>query len=94
MAEADAGQIHISSAIVRAMPGRVEEVVVTINAFPECEVFHTENGRIVVVLEAETAGAVGARLAEIALLDGVVSANLVYEHLEMPEQTASPEERT
>jgi nitrate reductase NapAB chaperone NapD len=39
-------------------------------------------GRIIVVMEGPDSGTIGGRLAEIALIDGVLSANLVFEHAE------------
>jgi periplasmic nitrate reductase NapD len=35
--------------------------------------------KIVVVLEADDAGAIGSRLAEISTWNGVLSANMVFE---------------
>ena len=35
--------------------------------------------KIVIVLEGQASGEIGARLAEISLMDGVLAANLVYE---------------
>lgn len=74
--------VHISSAIVRALPARAAAVIEAIGLLPDAEVFHAEGGKIVVVLEGPTSGALAASLAEINLIEGVVSANLVYEHIE------------
>jgi nitrate reductase NapD len=41
-----------------------------------------QGGKIVIIIEGRESGAIGARLAEIALMDGVLAANLVYEHAE------------
>jgi periplasmic nitrate reductase NapD len=46
------------------------------------EIRHAEGSRIIVVMEATENGAVGARLLEIALMEGVLSANLVFEQSE------------
>ncbi|MGH7060627.1 MAG: periplasmic nitrate reductase subunit alpha, partial [Stellaceae bacterium] len=48
---------------------------------PGTEIHRVENGKIAIVLEGRDSGEIGARLAEIALFDGVVAANLVSEHL-------------
>ena len=51
---------------------------------------HAEGGRIIVVMEGPDSGTIGARLTEIALMEGVLSANLVFEHaesLDTPEQS-------
>lgn len=82
MAEHDNGLVHISSALIRALPHHVAGVIEAIDRFADAEVFHSQGDKIVVVLEGRTSDAVGARLAEIALLDGVVSASLVYEQIE------------
>lgn len=74
--------VHISSAIVRALPERAAAVVAAIDGLPGAEVFHAEGGKIVVVLEGATSGVLAASLSEINLIEGVVSANLVYEHIE------------
>ena len=74
--------VHISSAVVRALPGRAEAVSEAIGRLAGAEVFHAEGGKIVVVLEGATSAALAAILSEINLIEGVVSANLVYEHIE------------
>ncbi len=74
--------VHISSAVVRALPARAASVIAAIGQLPDVEVFHAEAGKIVVVLEGATSGALAATLSEINLIEGVVSANLVYEHIE------------
>lgn len=73
---------HISSAVVRANPDKVSEVVEAIAGRPGAEIFHWEGDKIVVILEGPSTKAVGDCLSEIALLDGVVSANLVYEQVD------------
>jgi nitrate reductase NapD len=74
--------VHISSAVVRALPERAGAVSQAIGRLAGAEVFHAEGGKIVVVLEGPTSGALAACLAEINLIAGVLSANLVYEHIE------------
>jgi periplasmic nitrate reductase NapD len=74
--------VHISSAVVRARPERAAAVVAAIDGLPGAEVFHAQAGKIVVVLEGATSGALAASLSEINQIEGVVSANLVYEHIE------------
>ncbi|WP_332685346.1 chaperone NapD [Bosea sp. (in: a-proteobacteria)] len=74
--------LHISSAVVSTFPERCDAVVRQINALPGSEVHRVENGKIVIVLEGESTGEIGARLTGIALFDGVLSANLVFEQIE------------
>ena len=49
---------------------------------PDTEVPVWQHSRIVVVFEAVNSGDVAARLARIAEMDGVVAANMVFEHAE------------
>lgn len=76
---ASASLHHISSAVVTAVPARCAEIVRRLEQFPDTEIHHVENGKIVIVMEGCDGGEIGGRLAAIALLDGVVSANLVFE---------------
>jgi nitrate reductase NapD len=72
----------ISSAVVSAFPERADEVVQALGKLPGTEVRAVQGGKIVIIIEGRESGAIGARLAEIALMDGVLAANLVYEHAE------------
>lgn len=74
--------VHISSAVVSAFPERCGEVVSRIEALPDTEVHRVEGGKIVVVMEGASTGEIGSRLAEMALFDGVLSANMVFEQIE------------
>jgi nitrate reductase NapD len=81
MSEPASRTVHISSAVVSAFPERCDEVVRQINALPLTEVHRVEGGKIVIVMEGASTGEIGARLTEIALLDGVLSANMVFEQI-------------
>ncbi|MGO4402792.1 chaperone NapD [Bosea sp. RAF48] len=81
---------HISSAVVSALPARVDEVLARIGEMPETEVHRVENGKIVIVLEGASTGVIGDRLATISLLDGVLSANMVFEQIEDLETLDDP----
>jgi nitrate reductase NapD len=80
---------HISSAVIRTRPEWAADIACRLSALPDTEVRHVENGKIIVILEGPDTDTIGGRLTAIALLDGVLSANLVFEHVE-PLQ--SPEE--
>jgi nitrate reductase NapD len=73
---------HISSAVVTAFPDRAAEVVRAIGGLPDTEVRHVAGGKIVILLEGPDTDVIGGRLAAIALMDGVLSANMVFEHIE------------
>jgi nitrate reductase NapD len=78
---------HISSAVVSVWPGSAPAVMKAIAAMDRTEIPAHEGGRIVVVMEGGSAGELGDRLTAIACLDGVISANLVFEHIEELEVT-------
>ena len=73
---------HVSSAVVAVRPERLQDVLRQIERMPDTEVPIWQHGRIVVVFEAVNSGDVAARLARIAEMDGVVAANMVFEHAE------------
>ena len=72
----------ISSAVVLVKPGMLDAVVSGLAALPETDVVAAEGSKIVVVMEGSGRGEVGGRLATIAAIDGVVAANMVFEHVE------------
>lgn len=76
----------ISSAVVTSLPGREEAIAAAIAAMPGLEVMARGRGKIVIVLEGGSAGEVGDRLTRIAGMDGVVSATMVFEHVEEVEE--------
>ncbi|MEO5323039.1 chaperone NapD [Mesorhizobium sp. CC13] len=80
---------HISSAVIAVMPGRLDEVAAAIATMNGPEIRAQENNRIVVVMEGESAGQLGAQLAVLGALDGVVAANMVFEHIEELEGSKS-----
>ena len=72
----------ISSAVVIVKPDRMDAVGDAIGRMAGCEVVAAENARLVVVMEGASAGELGGVLASIGDLDGVVAANMVFEHIE------------
>ena len=76
---------HISSAVVTTLPRRADEVIARLKGLPDTEIHRAENGKIVIVLEGDSTDEIGGRLAEIAVMDGVISANLVFEQIETPD---------
>jgi nitrate reductase NapD len=81
MAE-QAPTIHISSAVVSVLPNHCERVARLLSEMPGVEVHHRSASKIVIVLEGPDSGVLGGRLAEIASLSGVLSANMVFEQVE------------
>ena len=82
----DSPTFVISSAVVTAMPDRVEAVRDRLSEMPDIEVTAAEGIKLVIVLEGRTRNTVGGRLSEIATLDGVISANMVFEQKLMSKQ--------
>ena len=79
-----ASETHISSAVVTVRPERAREVARAIAALPGAEVHAVEGSKIVVVLEGPDSGALGTQLVTISLMDGVFSANMVFEQVDSP----------
>ena len=70
---------EIASILVQARPERLAEVEAHIAALAGCEIFGRDaRGKLVVVVDAPNAGALGATLNTIALLPHVHSASLVF----------------
>lgn len=78
----DGRRYHISSAVVSAAPGRVDDVAARLAALPGVDVHASGNGRIVVTIEGYSTGELGDRLTDINVMDGVMVANMVFEHAE------------
>ncbi|GGC48961.1 chaperone NapD [Chelatococcus reniformis] len=77
-----ARSLHISSAVVTARPERCPDIARQIAMLPATEISGIEGSKIVIVMEGRNTGEIGSRLTAIALMDGVFSANLVFEQIE------------
>jgi periplasmic nitrate reductase NapD len=76
-------EIHIAGAIVHVPPVRLPRARAAIAQMAGVEVRAADDrGKLVVVIEAQSAATVLDRLDEIRRLDGVLSALLVYQHAE------------
>jgi nitrate reductase NapD len=70
---------EIASVLVQARPQCLTEVEAAIVAIAGCEIHARDpKGKLVVVIEAANAGALGTTLTAIALLPHVFSASLVF----------------
>jgi nitrate reductase NapD len=78
---------HISSAVVSVLPAMMDRVLADLSAMHDVEVRGHQGGKIVVVIEGASTGVMGDHLTRIALLDGVIAANMVFEHIEAEEVT-------
>lgn len=79
---ADSADHHISSAVVLALPERRAEVSARLAKMTGVEVHVGEGARIVITIEGPTSGMLGEALTTISLMDGVLAANMVFEHAE------------
>ena len=77
-----AGEVHVSSLVVRARPERMAEIAAAIARLPGAEVPAAERGRIVVTLETSGEQDVVAAIHEIGSWPGVLAATLVFHHVE------------
>lgn len=85
---ARADQHFISSAVVLALPERCKVVAARLADMNGVEVHAHEESRIVITIEGSTSGVLGEILTTISLMDGVLAANMVFEHAE-PEEARS-----
>jgi periplasmic nitrate reductase NapD len=70
---------EIASILVQARPERLADVEAAIVALTGCEIYGRDiKGKLVVVVDAPDAGALGTTLNTIALLPDVYSASLVF----------------
>ncbi len=83
------GRHYISSAVVVALPAKREAVCGRLRLMQGVEIHAAEGSRIVVTIEGATSGGLGETLAAMSLIDGVLSANMVFEHFEETEARAT-----
>jgi periplasmic nitrate reductase NapD len=78
-----ASQIHISSLVVHCRADVVEAVIAAINHMPDAEVpQHSEQGKLVVLLETANESHIMQRISEIEQLSGVINTALVYHQID------------
>jgi nitrate reductase NapD len=74
---------EIASILVQARPERLDDVEAAVLALSGCEIHGRDpRGKLVVVIDAPDAGALGSTLNTIALLPHVHSASLVFHAIE------------
>jgi nitrate reductase NapD len=79
---------HISSAVVVVLPARREEVSARLAEMRGVEVHAGDGSRIVITIEGPTSGMLGEALTTISVMDGVLAANMVFEHAEDQEASS------
>ena len=74
---------HISSLVVHCRPEALHSVKASIEAMPEAEVpKHSDEGKLVVLLETANEGRIMQRISAIEQLPGVINAALVYHEID------------
>jgi periplasmic nitrate reductase NapD len=74
------GQVEIVSLLVSARPQHLAAVAAAILELGNCEIHAQDpNGKLVVVIEEESQGAIGAKVNRIAALPRVVAAAMVFQ---------------
>ena len=75
-------ELHIASLLVHVRPEMVEPVHAAILAMPGTEIHAEQQGKMVVTVEGPNEGFIADRMTAIHLLDGVLSAVLVFHHVD------------
>ena len=79
--------MNISGVLVHAAPAKFEQVRKQLLALPDIEIpLDNPDGRIVVIIDEKSDVPSGESLMKIQDIDGVLSASLVYQHIEEEEE--------
>lgn len=76
---------HVSSAVISVMPGHEAAMIAALPDLPGVQVHGANANRIVITIEGWSTGELGDRLTQISAMEGVISANMVFEHSEFEE---------
>lgn len=75
--------MNISGILVHAAPKKYQKVKEALLALPDIEIpVESEDGRMVVIIDEAGDQPSGESLMKIQGIDGVLTANLVYQHIE------------
>lgn len=78
-----ADELHVSSLVVHGRPERLETIRLALARLEGVEIHAAApSGKLVVTLETTSEQQIVAQLATITLLDGVLSATLVFHQVE------------
>jgi len=83
------GDLHISSLIVQTRPEKLAAVRGAIETLGAEVPMDDPAGKLVVVIETSSEAAINGMLNAICVLDGVLSANLVYHLIDSDAPTGS-----
>ncbi|MBP2231242.1 nitrate reductase NapD [Azospirillum agricola] len=76
------GERHLASLLLHVRPERSEAVRAALSAMPGVEIHIEQQGKMVVTAEGPHEGWIADRMTAMHLMDGVMSAVLVFHHLE------------
>ena len=83
----NASNMNISSIIVHAKPTELSSVRVNLEQIPGVEIHAaTDDGKLVVTIETETDGETASTFDRINVMDGVMSAAMVFHQFESDPQ--------
>lgn len=77
------GAYHISSAVIATLPAKTDGVLAALAEMENVEIHGHAQGKI--VIEGTSTGMMGQCLSAISLLEGVIAASMVFEHVETGE---------
>ncbi len=81
--QVSSSEVHISSLVVHCRADAVTTVIAGISAMPDAEVpEHTEQGKLVVLLETDNESGIMDRISAIENLSGVINTVLVYHQID------------
>ena len=89
--EAGPLEAHVSSLVLHVRPESVPGVRAALAEMPGVDVPAGDGGKLVVTLEMESEADIVARMNEMSLLPGVLSAALVFHHFETEPITETTE---
>ncbi len=73
----------ISSIIVQVRPTKMSAIIERLKNFPTTEISATSpNGKIVIVMEADSDRVLANNMDDITTIEGVLGVNLVFHHSE------------
>ena len=84
------GELHIASLLVHFQPSMSEAVHTAILAMEGTEIHLAEESKLVVTVEGPHEGFIADRMTAMHLLDGVLSAVLVFHQVEPAGHEAAP----
>jgi periplasmic nitrate reductase NapD len=80
-------EAHVSRLVVHVRPAGLPAVRAALAATPGVEIHAEASGKLIITLETATEADIVTRMNEISLLDGVMSAALVFHHFEAAAET-------